>query len=206
AGRSDEIVRFTDAAVASAQRAAALTHRLLAFSRRQSLDRKPLDPNALVSSLQELFSRTKGAHIDLQVDLGQDIWAVNTDTGQLESALLNLIINACDAMPDGGKLVVKTANSHLDTSDLQSLEPVKSGEYVLLEVCDNGTGMSPQILARAFDPFFTTKPVGQGTGLGLSMIYGFAQQSGGHVTISSEIDSGTCVRLYLPRYNSKTQA
>ena len=109
-------------------------------------------------------------------------------------------------MPDGGKLMVKTANSHLDTSDLQSLEPVKSGEYVLLEVCDNGTGMSPQILARAFDPFFTTKPVGQGTGLGLSMIYGFAQQSGGHVTISSEIDSGTCVRLYLPRYNSKTQA
>ena len=206
AGRSDEIGRFTDAAVASAQRAAALTHRLLAFSRRQALDRKPLDPNALVISLQELFSRTKGSHIDLKVELGKDIWAVNTDTGQLESALLNLIINACDAMPEGGTLVVKTANSYLDASHLSTLEAVKSGEYVLLEVCDNGSGMSPDILAKAFDPFFTTKPVGQGTGLGLSMIYGFARQSGGHVTISSEIDNGTCVRLYLPRYDSKTQA
>ncbi|OZY58356.1 hybrid sensor histidine kinase/response regulator [Pseudomonas lundensis] len=206
AGRSAEIGRFTDAAVSSAQRAAALTHRLLAFSRRQSLDRKPLDPNHLVTSLEELFRRTKGAHITLDVQLGDNIWAVNTDAGQLESALLNLIINARDAMPQGGTLRVRTRNSYLDGSDISTLEPVKAGDYVMLEVSDNGSGMTPQVLAKAFDPFFTTKPIGQGTGLGLSMIYGFAQQSGGHVTITSESGNGTCVRLYLPRhYNLQVQ-
>nr|WP_256350390.1 ATP-binding protein [Pseudomonas gingeri] len=202
AGRSDEIGRFADAAVSSAQRAAALTHRLLAFSRRQSLDRKRIDPNQLVQSLQELFSRTKGAHIILKVELGQDVWPVNTDTGQLESALLNLVINARDAMPDGGELRVVTSNSYLDGGDISTLEPVKAGDYVMIGVSDNGTGMSPLILAKAFDPFFTTKPIGQGTGLGLSMIYGFAQQSGGHVTLESEPGKGTCVRLYLPRYHA----
>src|SRR5450830_765184 len=202
AGRSDEIGRFADAAVSSAQRAATLTHRLLAFSRRQSLDRKRIDPNQLVQSLQELFSRTKGAHITLKVELGQDVWPVNTDTGQLESALLNLVINARDAMPDGGELRVVTSNSYLDGGDISTLEPVKAGDYVMIGVSDNGTGMSPLILAKAFDPFFTTKPIGQGTGLGLSMIYGFAQQSGGHVTLESEPGKGTCVRLYLPRYHA----
>ena len=202
AGRSDEIGRFADAAVSSAQRAAALTHRLLAFSRRQSLDRKRIDPNQLVQSLEELFSRTKGAHISLKVELGQDVWPVNTDTGQLESALLNLVINARDAMPDGGELRIETANSYLDGGDISTLEPVKAGDYVMIGVSDNGTGMSPLILAKAFDPFFTTKPIGQGTGLGLSMIYGFAQQSGGHVTLESEPGKGTCVRLYLPRYHA----
>ena len=206
AGRITEVGRFTDAAVSSAQRAAALTHRLLSFSRRQSLDRRPLDPNQLVSSLQALFSSTKGANIDLLVELGDDIWAVNTDSGQLESALLNLIINARDAMPDGGELVVRTANTYLTDSQSSTLEPIKAGEYVMFEVSDNGAGMTPQILAKAFDPFFTTKPVGQGTGLGLSMIYGFAQQSGGHVSIISESGSGTRVRLHLPRYLEKTQA
>ncbi len=199
AGRSDEIGRFTEAAVSSAHRAAALTHRLLAFSRRQSLDRRPLDPNQLVTSLEELFRRTKGAHIDLKVQLGNDIWPVNTDASQLENALLNLVINARDAMPDGGLLSIETANSYLDGTDITTLEPVKAGDYVMLGVCDNGAGMTPKILAKAFDPFFTTKPIGQGTGLGLSMIYGFAQQSGGHVTIHSEPGRGTCVRLYLPR-------
>lgn len=199
AGRSDEIGRFTDAAVSSAHRAAALTHRLLAFSRRQSLDRRPLDPNQLVASLEDLFRRTKGAHITLKVKLGHDIWPVNTDASQLENALLNLVINARDAMPDGGELLIETANSYLDGTDITTLEPVKAGDYVMLGVCDNGTGMAPKILAKAFDPFFTTKPIGQGTGLGLSMIYGFAQQSGGHVTIQSEPGQGTCVRLYLPR-------
>nr|WP_248803072.1 PAS domain-containing hybrid sensor histidine kinase/response regulator [Pseudomonas sp. MWU13-2100] len=202
AGRSDEIGRFADAAVSSAQRAAALTHRLLAFSRRQSLDRKRIDPNQLVQSLEELFSRTKGAHISLKVELGQDVWPVNTDTGQLESALLNLVINARDAMPDGGELRIVTANSYLDGGDISTLEPVKAGDYVMIGVSDNGTGMSPLILAKAFDPFFTTKPIGQGTGLGLSMIYGFAQQSGGHVTLESEPGKGTSVRLYLPRYHA----
>ena len=199
AGRSDEIGRFTDAAVSSAHRAAALTHRLLAFSRRQSLDRRPLDPNQLVASLEDLFRRTKGAHITLKVQLGQDIWAVNTDASQLENALLNLVINARDAMPDGGELLIETANSYLDGTDITTLEPVRAGDYVMLGVSDNGSGMAPKILAKAFDPFFTTKPIGQGTGLGLSMIYGFAQQSGGHVTIQSEPGQGTCVRLYLPR-------
>jgi len=202
AGRSDEIGRFADAAVSSAQRAAALTHRLLAFSRRQSLDRKRIDPNQLVQSLEELFSRTKGSHITLKVELGQDVWPVNTDTGQLESALLNLVINARDAMPDGGELRIVTSNSYLDGGDISTLEPVKAGDYVMIGVSDNGTGMSPLILAKAFDPFFTTKPIGQGTGLGLSMIYGFAQQSGGHVTLESEPGKGTCVRLYLPRYHA----
>lgn len=181
-GRSDDIGRFADAAVASAHRAAALTHRLLAFSRRQSLDRRPLDPNQLVASLEDLFRRTKGAHITLKVQLGNDIWPVNTDASQLENALLNLVINARDAMPEGGELLIETANSYLDGTDITTLEPVKAGDYVMLGVCDNGTGMAPKILAKAFDPFFTTKPIGQGTGLGLSMIYGFAQQSGGHVT------------------------
>lgn len=206
AGRSDEIDRFTDAAVSSAQRAAALTHRLLVFSRRQSLDRKPLDPNVLVNSLQALFNSSKGAKIQLVIELGQDIWPVNTDTGQLESALLNLIVNARDAMPDGGTLSIKTANSVLDGRAISSLETVNSGDYVMFEVSDNGTGMNPQILAKAFDPFFTTKPVGVGTGLGLSMIYGFAQQSGGHVSLSSEVGVGTCVRVYLPRHVEETQA
>ncbi|WP_339471786.1 MULTISPECIES: ATP-binding protein [unclassified Pseudomonas] len=199
AGRSDEIGRFTDAAVSSAHRAAALTHRLLAFSRRQSLDRRPLNPNQLVTSLEDLFRRTTGAHISLKVQLGHDIWPVNTDASQLENALLNLVINARDAMHDGGEILIETANSYLDGSDITTLEPVKAGDYVMLGVCDNGTGMAPKILAKAFDPFFTTKPIGQGTGLGLSMIYGFAQQSGGHVTIQSEPGQGTCVRLYLPR-------
>ncbi|WP_419736226.1 PAS domain-containing protein [Pseudomonas sp. COR18] len=203
AGRSAEIGRFADAAVNSAQRAAALTHRLLAFSRRQSLDRRRIEPNQLVQSLEELFSRTKGAHIELQVRLGQDVWPVNTDTGQLESALLNLVINARDAMPHGGTLLIETANSYLDGSDISTVEPVKAGDYVMIGVSDNGTGMSPSVMSKAFDPFFTTKPIGQGTGLGLSMIYGFAQQSGGHVTLHSKPGEGTCVRLYLPRFHAQ---
>ncbi|WP_249673249.1 ATP-binding protein [Pseudomonas abieticivorans] len=206
AGRADEIGRFTDAAVTSAHRAAALTHRLLAFSRRQSLDRKRLDPNALVHSLEELLSRTKGEHIELRLNLADGIWPVNTDANQLENALLNLVINARDAMPEGGRLLIETANCHLDGREQDTpLEPIKPGEYVRIEVSDNGAGMSAAILAKAFDPFFTTKPIGQGTGLGLSMIYGFAQQSGGHITLHSEPGNGTCVRLYLPRHSEQVQ-
>ncbi|TVT86107.1 PAS domain-containing protein [Pseudomonas sp. H3(2019)] len=204
-GRSDEIERFADAAVSSANRAAALTHRLLAFSRRQSLDRRPLEPNTLVRSLEELLRRTKGEHIELKFQLAPEVWPVNTDANQLENALLNLVINARDAMPGGGELVIETANSYLDGNDISTLEPVKAGDYVMLGVRDNGTGMTPRVLAKAFDPFFTTKPIGQGTGLGLSMIYGFAQQSGGHVTLSSEPGQGTTVRLYLPRLHNAPQ-
>ncbi|MGE8149754.1 PAS domain S-box protein [Pseudomonas vancouverensis] len=198
-GRTDEIGRFTEAAVSSANRAAALTHRLLAFSRRQSLNRKPLNANELIHSLEDLLSRTTGDHIELKLQLADNLWQVNTDVSQLENALLNLVINARDAMPDGGELQIETANVYLDSSDITTLEPVKAGDYVMIAVSDNGIGMTPSVLAKAFDPFFTTKPIGQGTGLGLSMIYGFAQQSGGHVSLFSLPDRGTSVRLYLPR-------
>jgi len=198
-GRAAEINRFSEAAVSSANRAAALTHRLLAFSRRQSLDRKTLNANDLIHSLEDLLSRTKGDHIELKLLLGKDVWPVSTHVSQLENALLNLVINARDAMPEGGQLCIETANVYLDGSDITTLEPVKAGDYLMIAVSDNGTGMTPKVLAKAFDPFFTTKPIGQGTGLGLSMIYGFAQQSGGHVTLSSLPGQGTSVRLYLPR-------
>jgi nitrogen-specific signal transduction histidine kinase/CheY-like chemotaxis protein len=198
-GRADEIGRFTEAAVASANRAAALTHRLLAFSRRQSLDRKQLNVNELIHSLEDLIRRTKGDPIELTLRLAGNVWPVSTDVSQLENALLNLVINARDAMPEGGELLIETANVYLDGSDITTLEPVKAGDYLMLAVSDNGTGMTPSVRAKAFDPFFTTKPIGQGTGLGLSMIYGFAQQSGGHVSLDSLPGQGTCVRLYLPR-------
>jgi PAS domain S-box-containing protein len=198
-GRADEIGRFTEAAVASANRAAALTHRLLAFSRRQSLDRKQLNVNELIHSLEDLIRRTKGDPIELTLRLADNVWPVSTDVSQLENALLNLVINARDAMPEGGELLIETANVYLDGSDITTLEPVKAGDYLMLAVSDNGTGMTPSVRAKAFDPFFTTKPIGQGTGLGLSMIYGFAQQSGGHVSLDSLPGQGTCVRLYLPR-------
>ncbi|AFY19569.1 PAS domain S-box protein [Pseudomonas sp. UW4] len=201
-GRASEIGRFTEAAVSSANRAAALTHRLLAFSRRQSLNRTPLNPNDLIRSLEDLLSRTKGDHIELKLQLAEHTWRVNTDVSQLENALLNLVINARDAMPGGGELQIETANVYLDGSDITTLEPVKAGDYVMIAVSDNGTGMTPSVLAKAFDPFFTTKPIGQGTGLGLSMIYGFAQQSGGHVSLFSLPGRGTSVRLYLPRLHS----
>ena len=198
-GRADEIGRFTEAAVSSANRAAALTHRLLAFSRRQSLDRKQLNVNELIHSLEDLIRRTKGDPIELTLRLAEDVWPVSTDVSQLENALLNLVINARDAMPEGGELLIETANVYLDGSDITTLEPVKAGDYLMLAVSDNGTGMTPSVRSKAFDPFFTTKPIGQGTGLGLSMIYGFAQQSGGHVSLDSLPGQGTCVRLYLPR-------
>ncbi|PMZ76526.1 PAS domain-containing hybrid sensor histidine kinase/response regulator [Pseudomonas sp. FW305-70] len=201
-GRASEIGRFTEAAVSSANRAAALTHRLLAFSRRQSLNRTPLNPNDLIRSLEDLLRRTKGDHIELKLQLAEHTWRVNTDVSQLENALLNLVINARDAMPGGGELQIETANVYLDGSDITTLEPVKAGDYVMIAVSDNGTGMTPSVLAKAFDPFFTTKPIGQGTGLGLSMIYGFAQQSGGHVSLFSLPGRGTSVRLYLPRLHS----
>jgi PAS domain S-box-containing protein len=201
-GRTDEIGRFTEAAVSSANRAAALTHRLLAFSRRQSLDRKTLNVNELIQSLEDLIRRTKGDPIELTLRLADELWPVSTDVSQLENALLNLVINARDAMPDGGELLIESANVYLDGNDITTLEPVKAGDYVMLAVSDNGTGMTPSVRSKAFDPFFTTKPIGQGTGLGLSMIYGFAQQSGGHVSLDSLPGQGTCVRLYLPRLHA----
>lgn len=206
-GRSADIGRLADAALASAQRAAALTHRLLAFSRRQSLDRQRIAPNQLVQSLEDLLVRTTGEHIELRLDLNTDTWLVHTDPNQLESALLNLVINARDAMPEGGQLTISSANRAFSEPQANlPMEPVRPGEYTVLSVRDNGSGMSVSTRAKAFDPFFTTKPTGQGTGLGLSMIYGFAQQSGGHVTLHSELGQGTEVSIYLPRYLETDEA
>jgi len=204
-GRTENVARYIDAAMTSANRAAALTHRLLAFARRQPLIPKSVDANQLVVSLEDLLRRTIGETIDLAIVASDDLWNTLCDPNQLESALLNLAINARDAMPDGGKLTIATANARLDgvTADTPALAP---GDYICITVTDTGTGMSAEVAARAFDPFFTTKPIGQGTGLGLSMIYGFARQSNGHVTIESKLGQGTSIRLYLPRHHGDIAA
>ncbi|MDB6143885.1 MAG: hypothetical protein JWP80_2929 [Pseudomonas sp.] len=194
AGRIGEIDRYINAAMTSANRAASLTHRLLAFARRQSLNPQAVDVNRMVMSMEELLRRTIGESIELHVDLEDRLWQANTDEHQLENALLNLVINARDAMPDGGRLTIRTAVAVVERQE-ESLTP---GEYVLLSVEDSGFGMSTEIIGRAFDPFFTTKPIGQGTGLGLSMVYGFMKQTGGHVLIDSIEQQGTQVHLYLP--------
>ncbi|OYU91132.1 MAG: hybrid sensor histidine kinase/response regulator [Bradyrhizobiaceae bacterium PARB1] len=196
--RLGSLPRYIEAATTSANRAAALTHRLLAFARRQPLVPKTVDANALVLSLEDLLRRTIGEKLDLEIVASPDLWFTLCDPNQLESALLNLAINARDAMPDGGKLAIATRNIHVGaiTADTPALAP---GDYIRIAVTDTGSGMAPEILARAFDPFFTTKPIGQGTGLGLSMIYGFARQSNGHVSIDSRVGFGTTVYLYLPR-------
>jgi signal transduction histidine kinase/CheY-like chemotaxis protein len=203
-GRTPEIGRYVETALSSVARAAALTHRLLAFSRRQTLDPKPIVVDGLVGGMADLFRRTVGPSIQIETRLAGELWPTLCDPNQLENALLNLVINARDAMPDGGQLVIETANVALDDQRAASnevpLRNVPAGEYVALSVTDTGAGMSPTTLARAFDPFFTTKPLGQGTGLGLSMIYGFVEQSGGHVVLRSEIGKGTTVTLYLPRH------
>ena len=202
-GRTEDLDSLIDLGVTSANRAASLTHRLLAFSRRQSLDSKAVQMNELVLSMGELLQRSLNESIQLDMRLNDKLWVAEADPNQLESALLNLVINARDAMPDVGKLVVETSNQvlHRDFTDAYSnLEP---GDYVMLSVTDNGSGMPESVINRAFDPFFTTKPIGQGTGLGLSMIYGFSKQSRGHVSIDSEIDEGTTVKLYLPRFRGE---
>ncbi len=201
-GRGDNVERYINAAMTSANRAAALTHRLLAFARRQPLSPKPIDANQLLVSLEDLLRRTIGEAIDLDITASHNLWNTLCDPNQLESALLNLSINARDAMPDGGKLRISTANTHLEgvLPDSPALSP---GDYICISVADTGSGMSPDVLARAFDPFFTTKPLGQGTGLGLSMIYGFAKQSNGHVVIESSPGAGTTVKLYLPRHHGE---
>jgi len=197
-GRTDELDRYIAAAQGAARRAAALTHRLLAFSRRQTLDPKPTDVNRLATGMDELIGRTTGPSILIEMVLASDLWMTLVDPNQLENALLNLCINARDAMPAGGRLIVETGNTLLDERAAREHD-LAPGQYVSLLVSDTGTGMTPDVVARAFDPFFTTKPIGMGTGLGLSMIYGFAKQSGGQVRIQSTPGLGTTVRLYLPR-------
>ncbi len=194
AGRVSEIDRYIEAAMNSANRAASLTHRLLAFARRQSLDPRPVDVNRMVVSMEELVRRTIGESIELEIDLNSALRLTNTDEHQLENALLNLVINARDAMPDGGRLLIQTEIIHIAGLH-DTLSP---GDYVRLSVQDTGAGMSAEVIARAFDPFFTTKPIGQGTGLGLSMVYGFINQTGGYVQIDSVEGRGTRIDLYLP--------
>ena len=199
-GRLGDMERYIATARGAASRAAALTHRLLAFARRQTLDAKPTNPNQLITSMQDLVQRTVGPGIAVETVLAGGLWPTLCDPNQLENALLNLCINARDAMPDGGRLTIETANTWLDERAARERD-MEPGQYVAICVTDTGTGMSSDVIARAFDPFYTTKPIGEGTGLGLSMIYGFAKQSNGQVRLYSEIGAGTTARIYLPRHH-----
>ena len=194
------IARAAAMAVKAVERAATLTHRLLAFSRRQPLEPKPIDANRLVADMSELIRRTLGETIELETVLAGGLWSVQADPNQLENSLLNLAVNARDAMPNGGKLTIETGNSYLDEAYVAKLvEPIPAGQYVMIAVSDTGRGMDDETLERAFEPFFTTKDIGKGTGLGLSQVYGFVLQSKGYVRIYSELGQGTVVKLYLPR-------
>ncbi len=204
-GRLNDIDKYMLAAQSAAKRAAALTHRLLAFSRRQTLDPRPLDVNLLVEGMTELIQRTVGPSILVETVSAPDLWSASVDASQLENAILNLCINSRDAMPDGGRITIETANQWLD-AEAALANDLPAGEYLSLTVTDTGTGMAPGVIAKAFDPFFTTKPIGEGTGLGLSMIYGFAKQSGGQVRISSELGKGTSMCIHLPRYHGEAGA
>ena len=197
-GRLTELDRYMGAAQGASKRAAALTHRLLAFSRRQTLDPRPTDVNRLVSGMEDLVRRTVGPGIGVEAVAASGLWPTLVDPPQLENALLNLCINARDAMPDGGRLTIETGNRQMDRRAAAEHD-IAPGQYISLCVSDTGSGMTPDVVAKAFDPFFTTKPIGQGTGLGLSMIYGFARQSGGHVRIYSEPGQGSTICIYLPR-------
>ena len=201
-GRFNDLDRYIFAAQGASKRAAALTHRLLAFSRRQTLDPKPTDVNRLVHDMADLIRRTVGPEITVETVGAVGLWTTLVDPSQLENALLNLCINARDAMPDGGRITVETGNRWMDDRMARERE-LPPGQYLSLCVSDTGTGMPPDVISRAFDPFFTTKPLGQGTGLGLSMIYGFARQSGGQVRIYSEMGMGTMVCVYLPRHRGE---
>jgi PAS domain S-box-containing protein len=198
-GRIGDVDRFLQGALTSANRASTLTHRLLAFSRQQPVDPRPLDVNQLIGTIEELLNRAIGEKIKMKFASASDLWLVRCDVNQLENALLNLAINARDAMPDGGTLTIATSNVTLDGRQALVFDATP-GEYVRIAIGDTGTGMPAEVQARAFDPFFTTKPIGQGTGLGLSMIYGFVRQSEGSVRIESEVGQGTTIEIVLPRF------
>ncbi|WP_157217117.1 response regulator [Flavisphingomonas formosensis] len=198
-GDEERVRRAIDNAQKGAERAASLTQRLLAFSRRQPLAPKPIDVDRLVSNMSDLLNRALGETIRLEIVTTPGLWRIEADPNQLENCLLNLAVNARDAMPDGGKLTIETANARLDESYSAAHAEVAPGNYVVIAVSDTGMGMSRETLSRVFEPFFTTKEVGRGTGLGLSMVYGFVKQSGGHVKIYSEEGAGTTIKIYLPR-------
>ncbi|HWX50230.1 MAG TPA: PAS domain S-box protein [Roseomonas sp.] len=203
-GRTEGLDRYAAAAQDAASRAAALTHRLLAFARRQTLQPKLVDANGLIAGMEELIRRTVGPEIGTETVLAADLWPTRCDPNQLESALLNLCINARDAMPGGGRLTIETAQARIGQA-LAREQDMPPGDYVTISVTDTGAGMAPDVTARAFDPFFTTKPLGLGTGLGLSMVYGFVRQSGGQVRICSAPGEGTTVRIHLPRHHGEAE-
>src|SRR5581483_2983323 len=193
------ILRSAEQALNGARQASALTQRLLAFSRRQPLDPKPIDVNSLVNGISELLNRSLGETISVETVRGAGLWKIEADANALESAILNLAVNARDAMPQGGRLTIETMNAYVDEAYAMAHAEVVPGQYVLISVSDTGVGMDGETIRRAFEPFFTTKPVGQGTGLGLSQVYGFVKQSGGHVKIYSEINHGTTIKMYFPQ-------
>ncbi|WP_395697256.1 CHASE3 domain-containing protein [Methylocella sp.] len=194
------VMKFVDAALDGAQRGAALTHRLLAFARQQPLAPQPVDCNAFIAGMSDLLRRTLGDAVRVETVLSGGLWRARVDPSELESALLNLAVNARDAMPGGGRLTIETANAFLDDPYAARHIGVRAGQYVLVSVTDTGSGMTPEVVARAFDPFFTTKSAGKGTGLGLSQVFGFVKQSDGHIKIYTEDGEGTSMKIYLPRY------
>ena len=203
---ASRIVRGKDMALEAVRRATRLTERLLAFARRQPLEPKAIDVNQLAGGVCELLRRMVGENIALETVLAGGLWITQADVNQLENAILNLVLNARDAMPNGGKVTIETGNAHLDDAYVRKLaEPVKAGQYVMISVSDTGAGMDATTLERAFEPFFTTKGIGKGTGLGLSQVYGFVRQSSGHVAIYSEVGEGTTVKIYLPRYHGEEE-
>jgi len=212
-GRTNDIERYVRSAANSVKRASSLTHRLLAFSRRQTLDPKKTNVGQLISNMGELFAHSIGPQMDIKTRISGDLWSAFCDQNQLENALLNLVLNSRDAMPGGGTISIDAANIVLsddETAQGWSTESmagntygISAGNYIMLSVADTGTGMTPNIIMRAFDPFFTTKPLGQGTGLGLSMTFGFVKQSGGHINLESQVGKGTKVTIYLPQHQSE---
>lgn len=196
---SGPLVKPVESAMKGARNAAKLTHRLLAFARQQPLAPKPLDVRSLVAGMSDMLTRMAGERVKIETVSGAGLWPVMADENQLENALLNLVVNARDAMPNGGRITIETSNAYLDESYVQHVGDLKAGQYVMLSVSDTGTGIPPDKIDKIFEPFFTTKPVGQGTGLGLAMIHGFVKQSGGHIRIYSEQNEGTTVKIYLPR-------
>ena len=189
--------RFLDSGREAVERAATSVHRLLAFSRQQPLSPQTIDPNRMVAGMAELLHRSLGETVQLETVLAAGLWRTQADPAQLENAIVNLAVNARDAMPDGGKLTIETNNAYLD--DDYAARHFPAGQYVLIAISDTGLGVAPEIKDRIFDPFFTTKPPGKGTGLGLSQVYGFVRQSGGHIKVYSELGHGTTMKVYLPR-------
>jgi nitrogen-specific signal transduction histidine kinase/CheY-like chemotaxis protein len=194
--------RLIAGALRGVERATTLTRRLLAYSRQQPLDPKPIELNRLIIGMSDLLTRTLGEHIKIESVLSGGLWQVSADPNQVENAVLNLALNSRDAMPEGGKLTIETANTHLDEAYAHAHAEVTAGQYVMLAVSDTGVGMTSDVIEKAFEPFFTTKNLGEGTGLGLSQVYGFVKQSGGHIKLYSEPGEGTTVRIYFPRVNA----